>query len=111
MKNRLIPRGGGLSLGSGWSHRDHDSLAAPFIAWVRRAFFGYWPWYAVNTQLKNAADAGALAGAGGLSLSESIVGGQTVYKPNWLNGTAEPKKRSHKIPPTTTLSPSLQLIP
>jgi Flp pilus assembly protein TadG len=49
--------------------------------------------YVVNAQLKTAADAGALAGARGLvPYLESTVGGQTVYTPNWLNGTAEAQK-------------------
>jgi Flp pilus assembly protein TadG len=49
--------------------------------------------YMVNTQLKNAADAGAVAGARGLvPYAESTVGGQTVYAPKWLNGTTEAQK-------------------
>ena len=49
--------------------------------------------HVVDTQLKNAADAGALAGARGLvPFSQSVVGGNTVYTPKWLNGTTEAQK-------------------
>jgi len=46
--------------------------------------------YVVNAQLKNAADAGALAGARGLvPYIQSTVAGEIVYKPDWVNGTGK----------------------
>ena len=49
--------------------------------------------YVVESQLKNAADAGALAGARGIvPYTQSTVAGKIEYTPKWLDGTTEAQK-------------------
>jgi Flp pilus assembly protein TadG len=91
MKNRLMPRRWRSFL------VDQDGAIGVMMALLLPILLGFaglsldiGHMYAVNTQLKNAADSGALAGARGLvPYSQSVVGGQTVYAPKWLNGTTE----------------------
>ena len=76
---------------------DQDGAIGIVIALLLPLLFGFaglavdsGHMYVVNSQLKNAADAGALAGARGLvPYIQSTVAGEIVYKPNWLNGTGK----------------------
>ncbi len=91
MKNRQIPRRLSAFL------VDQDGAIGIVIALLLPVLIGFaglavdiGHMYAVNSQLKNAADAGALAGARGLvPYKETQEGGITVYKPNWVNGTGK----------------------
>ena len=94
MKNRRIPRRSRSFL------VDQDGAIGIVIALLLPVLLGFaglaidiGHLHVVDTQLKNAADAGALAGARGLvPFSQSVVGGNTVYTPKWLNGTTEAQK-------------------
>jgi len=91
MKNRQIP--GRLSA----FLVDQDGAIGIVIALLLPLLFGFAGLavdigyeYVVNAQLKNAADAGALAGARGLvPYIQSTEAGETVYKPGWVNGTGK----------------------
>jgi hypothetical protein len=91
MKNRQIP--GRLSA----FLADQHGTVGIVIALLLPLLFGFAGLavdigyiYEVNSQLKNASDAGALAGARGLvPYIQSTEAGIIVYKPDWLNGTGK----------------------
>jgi Flp pilus assembly protein TadG len=94
MNNRLIPRRwNSFLMNQDGAVGIAIALLLPVLLGLAGLSIDIGHLHVVNTQLKNAADAGALAGARGLvPYSQSVVGGNTVYTPKWLNGTAEAKK-------------------